>query len=332
MADQVLTMVEAAKQEAPSQSTGYIGIYAEAYQTNFVAPVVASDRVFTWRVEDGLPYTGSTGSRAIDADFDATQANLKTYESEVKAYGGKIKVDEYIVDNMPASMPFQEASQVRAFSRKHFIDTFEGTGGADHRGFRDWLGKDAASRPTASLTAGYEGQVVNAGSTASGDLLTLDMLDECIMKLDVIPGQSFIYGNEILTRRLMKLARGTVTDGTQYNTVYNPAEIGRFDGIYRNIPIVTAKDGKNANLLSTTEYDATTNQNTLSLYFVTWGMEHALYFSTSPTGVAGVPMPQVVDANDGSNYQYKRFKFYVGLVPQQPRCVVRLRGLKNAIS
>jgi hypothetical protein len=325
-------MVEAAKQEAPSVSTGYIGIYANAYQTNFVAPVVASDRVHTWRVEDGLPYTGTTGSRAIDADFDATQANLKNYESEVKAYGGKIKADEYIVDNMPASLPFQNAMQVKAFARKQFIDTFEGTGGADLRGIRDFYGKDEASRPAASLSPGYEGQVVNAGSTASGDVLTLDMLDECFGKWDVIPGQSYIYGNEILIRRLMKLARGTVTDGTQYNTVYNPSEIGRFDGVYRNVPLVIARDGKNANLLSVTEYDATTNQNTLSLYFVTWGLEHCMYFSTSPAGVSGVPIPQVVDASDGSNYQYKRFKFYVGFAPKQPRACVRLRGLKNSVS
>jgi hypothetical protein len=179
---------------------------------------------------------------------------------------------------------------------------------------------------------GYSGQVINAGSTASGDLLTLDMLDECLMKIEVIPGQTFIYGNQILTRRLMKLSRGAATDGTQYNVNYNPAEIGRFDGLYRGVPIVTAIDGKNENLLSVTEYDTTTNQNTLSLYFVTWGTEHCSYFSTNPAGVAGVPLPQVTDQNDGSNYQYKRFKHYVGFVPQQPRGVVRLRHLKNAVA
>ena len=114
MSDQVLTLVEAAKAEAPSQKTGYIGIYAEAYQPNFVAPVLASDRTFPWDVEDDLSYTGSTGSRLIDADFDATQANFKHYDSDVKAYGGKIKVDEYMVDNMPMALPRQESSQVKS--------------------------------------------------------------------------------------------------------------------------------------------------------------------------------------------------------------------------
>lgn len=329
MSDQVYTLVEAAKAEAPSQTTGYIGIYANAYQPNFVAPVQPTDRTFVWDVEDDLPYTGSTGSRAIDADFDATQANFKHYESDVKAYGGKIKVDEYIVDNMPASMPRQEASQVSAFARKQFIDTFEGVGGADLRGARDWLGRDVASRGGV-VSAGYEKQLIAAGTGSGGDLLTLDMLDDLLARMIIIPGQTFIYCNDILTRRIAKLNRGNSSDG--YNVVYNPAEIGRFDGLYKGVPIVTARDGKNADLLSTTEYDATTNQNTMSLYSITWGIEQATYFSTNPTGVSGVPMPIIEEQNDGSNYKYKRFKFYVGLAPQQPRSIARLYGLKNAIA
>lgn len=330
MADQVITLVEAAKAEPESKNTGYIGIYATAYQTNYMAPVQSSDRTFAWSVEDDLPYTGSTGSRLIDADFDATQANFKPYESNVKAYGGKIKVDEYIADNMPMSMPRQESAQVRAFARKLCIDTFQGTGGADIRGVRDWLGGDSASRSAALIAAGYENQVVEAGTTGSGDVLTLNMLDDAIARVDVIPGQTAIYADDILVRLIKSLNRGNNTSG--YNVVYDPAEIGRFDYVYNGLPIVTMRDGKNADMLSTTEYDATTNQNTLSLYVITWGVEHATYFSTSPRGVAGVPLPQITDTSDGSNYQYKRFKFYVGFAPQQPRSVCRLRGLKNALS
>lgn len=332
MADSNLTLVEAAKLEPESAATGYIGIYANSYQTNYIAPVLSSGRTFAWNVEDDLPYTGSTGSRAIDADFDTSTADFKPYESEVKLYGGKIKCDEYFRDLMPDSVARQESTQVKAFARKQFIDTFEGTGTNDLRGIRDWLGKDESTRPTASLTPGYENQVVNAGSTASGDLLTIDMMDQILSLVDVIPGQTAIYCNDILTRRFMKLSRG-MTDGTTYNLQFDPNEFGRFDGIYRGIPIVTAKDGKNANLLSVTEYDVTSVQATLSLYIVTWGPEHAAYFSPNPAGVAGVPLPQVTGPlSDGTNYTFKRFKHYVGFVPQVPRCVVRLRGIKNAVA
>lgn len=329
MADQVLTLVEAAKAEPESQKTGYIGIYAESYQTNYVAPVQDSDRTFTWDVEDSLPYTGATGSRQIDADFDATQAYFKHYETDVKAYGGKIKVDEYIYDNMPKSIPRQEGSQVRAFARKQVIDTFEGAGGADLRGIRDWFGGDVASDGQV-IAPGYENQVVDAGTTANGDLLTLDMLDDVIGKVDVMYGSTFIYCNDILARRIKKLNRGN--DSSGYNVNYTPSEIGRFDSVYMGIPIVTLRDGNNTDLLSTTEYDDTTNATTMSLYVVTWGIEHATYFSTNPSGVAGVPMPMIEVQNDGSNYKYKRFKFYVGFAPQQPRSIARLKKLKNALS
>ena len=326
----VLTLVEAAKLEPEAQATGYLGIYANAYQTNFVAPVQPSDRTYTWNVEDDLSYTGSTGSRAIGSDFTATVANYKPYSSEVKAYGGKVQVDEYILDNMPRSVPAQRASQVRSFARKYFIDTFQGSGSADIRGIRDWLGGDSSTRPAASIAPGYENQVINAGTTANGDLITMDMLDEVISKVEVIQGQTFIYCNDIITRKIKSLNRGNTT--AAYNVVYDPADIGRFDHLYQNIPIVTAKDGKNANLFSTTEYDATTNQTTLSLYVVTWGVEMCTYFSTNPAGVAGTPVPSVTVQNDGSNYMYERFKFYVGLAPQKPRSIARLRGLKNAMS
>lgn len=330
MSDQVYTLVEAAKAEAPSVATGFIGIYAEAYQPNFVAPIQQSDRTYVWDVEDDLPYTGSTGSRLVGSDFDATQGNFKPYESAVKAYGGKIKVDEYIVDNMPRSMPRQISSQIRAFSRKLFVDTFQGTGGADLRGIRDWLGGDSASRPAALIAAGYENQIINAGTGANGDLLTLDMLDDAIARVEIIPGSTFIYCNDIITRKIKQLNRGNVSAG--YNVNFSPDQIGVWDEMYNGIPVITARDGKNADLLSTTEYDNTTNQSTLSLYVVTWGMEATTYFSSSPAGVSGVPMPMITEQNDGSNFKYWRFKHYVGFAPQLPRGIVRLRGLKNSLS
>jgi hypothetical protein len=230
---------------------------------------------------------------------------------------------------MPMSMPRQESSQVRAFARKQFVDTFQGAGGADLRGIRDWFGGNVASNGRV-ISPGYENQEVAAGATASGDVLTLDMLDDTIARCDVRYGSTFIYCNDVVTRRIQKLGRGNDANG--YNVNYNPDEIGRFDALYHGIPIITTRDGKNTDLLSITEYDNTTNQNTMSLYVVTWGPEHATYFSTNPTGVAGVPMPMVEEQNDGSNYKYKRFKFYLGFAPQQPRAIARLRKLKNAVS
>ena len=330
MADQEFTLVEAAKMEPEGPNTGFIGIYAEAYQNTFVAPVIPTDRTYPWTVtDDDLPYTGSTGSRLVGSDFDATQTNTKPYSSEVKAYGGKIKVDEYIVDNMPQSVPVQQMGQVKGFARKLFIDTFEGTGTADLKGARTWLGGDLALA-NAVTDPGYEEQVIRAGTTANGDLLDLDMLDELISKVETT-NNTFIYMNDILVRRIKKLNRGRNSDG--YNVTYDKSQIGMFDYVYDGIPIISMKDGKNANMLSTTEYDSGgNNQSTMSAYAVTWGTEATTYFSTNAAGVSGTPIPMVADQNDGSNFLYKRFKFYVGLAPQMPRGIARLSYLKNALS
>ena len=330
MADTIMSLVEAAKAEAPSTKTGYIGIYANAYQPNYVAPVQKSGRVWDWTVEDSLPHTGSSSSRAIGSDFDATQANFKPYESKVKAYGGKIKVDRYIKYNMPESMPRQQESQIKAFARSAFIDTFEGTGGSAMRGIRHWLGGDATTYSALAIAPGYENQIVSAGATSGGVAISLDMLDEAISKVDVRPGKTFIYANFVLVRGIQKLNRGNVSAG--HNVVFDPSQIGTFSMVYDNIPIVQTTDGKNADLLSTTEYDYSNGvQTTMSLYIVTWDDDAATYFSTNPQGISGVPLPILDNDGDGSNYQYERFEFYVGFVPQIPRSVVRLMNLKNAL-
>jgi hypothetical protein len=319
MADQELTLLEAAKLEKPSYAAGLIGTYAEAYPNFAVAPIVPSDRIYSWDVEDDLPYTGSTGSRLVGADFDSSQGNVKPYASEVKAYGGKIQVDEYIEDNLPRSVAAQEIMQLKAFARKAFIDTFEGAGGADFRGIRDWLLYDSA----------FSGQTIDA-SGSSQAIITLDMLDELLSKMVITPFTQ-IYANPVVLRLINKLNRGNVSEG--YNVVRNDAQVGVPLRTYNGIPLIPTSDGKNTNLLSTVEPDYATTATSCSLYCVTWGMEGAIYHSSNTTrGANGAPVPQIVRAQPGTNYNYTRFKYYLGFAPTTVRCVGRIRYLKNAMS
>jgi len=318
MADQEITLIEAAKLEKPSYETGLIGTYAEAYPNFAVAPIVPSDRIYSWNVEDDLPYTGSTGSRLVGSDFDSTQGNVKPYSSEVKAYGGKIQVDEYIEDNLQASVATQEIMQMKAFARKAFIDTFQGSGGADFRGIKDWLANDSM----------FAGQTVGA-STTSQAVLSLDMLDELLSKIVIGPGTQ-IVGNPILIRKIWNLNRGNISNG--YLVVSPREQVGMVPMNYNGIPLIMASDGKNANLLSTTEADAASTATSCSLYVVTWGQEGALYHSSNSTGAGGVPMPQIIKGIPGTNYTYTRVKYYLGFAPTSIRCIGRIRYLKNDMS
>lgn len=318
-----VTLLEASKLMEPSRKAGVVQIYADAYQPLSSATVIntGGKASYAWRVEDDLAHT-SGGKRNVGSDFTATYGNAKPYESDVKIYGGKIQVDEYIMDHSPASMNFQEASQIRSHAREFTVDLFEGTGGTSLRGFRDWMQNDTA----------YAGQETWAGSTANGDVLTEAMIDELISDVNVVQGQSFFYCADIVARRMKYIAKGQVSNQSRVN--YTSDEWGKWNFTYDGIPVVVLRDGKNSDLLSTTEYDyGTANQTTCSLYLVTWGQDMASLFSSSAiVAPNGVPLPKMTKENDGSNFKYERLTWYVGLAPHQPRCMGRIKGVKNSIS
>ena len=87
-----ITLLEAAKLMEPSRKQGIVQIYADAYDILRSAPVVSTGgrMAYAWNAEDDLAYTGSSGSRNVNADFTASQGDTKPLESQVKIYGGKI--------------------------------------------------------------------------------------------------------------------------------------------------------------------------------------------------------------------------------------------------
>jgi len=318
----VLTLVEAAKMMEPSKKAGVVDIYAKAYQPMGVVPVLSTGgkSAYQWTVDDGLSHT-SGGKRNVGSDFTASAGRKKPYESEVKIYGGKIQVDTYIRDHSPASIEFEQSQQIKSYARELVVDIFEGAGGTSLRGFRDWMLYDAA----------YSGQEVSAGTTAGGDLPTLDKMDELVEKIDRTP-DTFLYMTEINARYIKKLSRGN--DTAQQRMQYGMNEFGTWSWMYDSIPVIILRDGKGTGLLSTVEIDGAASLSTsMSIYCIAWGPESAALFSSSQiVGANGVPLPKVVEQFDGSNYIYQRMEWYVGLVPHKPRCIARLKYVKNAVA
>ena len=310
-----ISLLEAARGMAPSRERGIIEIYASENPILSTAPVLESGATHLWKVEDRLPYTTSAnGTRAVNADFTASQGATKAYEGKVKIYGGKIQVDRYIQHNYSASVVNDEMLQIKAMSRQLFIDIFEGAGGQYLRGIADWTTSDAA----------YTGQVVDAGASTTPVALTLDAIDELLSKVNRIPGKTVLYMNDTPYRTLQKICRGNVSTGP--NVVYGAGEIGRFDGMYDGVPIVVTKDGKGDNLLSITELDKSGgSSNSQSIYAVTWSEEMATLFSSNSSTI-----PQILAKADGSNYNYEVLEWFVGFAPQAPRSVARMKYVKNA--
>lgn len=316
-----MTLLEAAKQMEPSRRAGVLQTYASAYHPMTVAPVIntGGKSVYTWSIEDSVAHT-SGGKRNVNADFTASEGATKPFESDMKIYGGKIQVDRYIQYHSPAAVQFQEENQIRANAREFTIDLFEGSGGTSLRGFRDWL----------LYESGYTGQEVSAGSTASGVVITTPMIDELESKVDRIPGKTFFYCRDMVARRLRYLSKGAVSN--EVDMQYKLGEFGMWDGAYDGIPIVTLRDGKGTDLLSVAEIDGSPSaSDTCSLYLVTWGDDMAALASSSGAG-AGFPMPMITKMADGTNYNYEAIEWFVTAVPHRPRCIARVKHIKNAIA
>jgi len=318
-----ITLLEAGKLMEASRKAGVVQTYAEAYQPMQVAPVIntGGKASYKWIVEDDLAHNTAASVRNVQADFTASQGDVKPYESDTKIYGGKIQIDEYIVDHSPASVAFQERSQIRSHARALTVDLFEGEGGTHLRGWRHWLLNDAA----------FAGQQISAGAAASGTLLSSPMVDELIGRVNRGPG-TYFYCREIVARRLRVISKGQAANEQRMNYAKN--EFGMWSWMYDEIPIIVLQDGKGTDLLSVTEIDgAATNSDTCSLYLINWGEEAASLFSSNPTiGANGVPIPKLTVQNDGSNYQYERLTWYVGNVPHTIRDIGRIRYIKNATS
>ena len=318
MADQVHTLLEASKLMEPSRKTGVVDVYASNSKILMNAPVIntGGKASYQWTEEEDLAYT-SGGSRNVGSDFDATQGNVAPYESPVKIYGGKIKVDEYIIDHSPASIRNQENSQIKSFSRRFDIDIFEGAGGTPLRGIKDWVTNQTQ----------YQGQLMDASSTTQSDL-TMDLMDEFVEMIDRTD-MTYIYMNQYPWRKLKALARGLASTSQRIN--YGPTEFGKFTPMYDGIPIVVMRDGAGNDMLSKTESDAAGTANTTSVYAAAWGLESAALFSSnSMVAPNGVPVPKLTVENDGTNFKYERMTWYVGFVPHKPRCVARLRYVTSA--
>jgi hypothetical protein len=316
-----ISLLEAARGMSVSRDRAIIEIYARESQVLSTAPVLQTGPVHLWKVEDALPYaTAATGTRAINSDFTASQGRSKAYEGKVKVYGGKIQVDRYISHNYPQSVVFDEMMQVKALSRQLTWDVFEGSGGQYLRGVWDWCTYDSA----------YSGQVVQSGATTTPVVITTDMLDELLSKINIVPGKTFIYMNDYPCRKILKDTKNSEYIGLSAS--YTPDNLNGFAGVYSGfgpaVPIICMKDGKGTDILSTTQADYSSSGSTSqSVYAVTWGDQMASLFSSN-----GNTIPVIQRKSDGTNYEYEVLEWFVGFAPQMPRAIGVLKSIKNALS
>lgn len=305
-----MTMLEAAKTIKNPKERGIVMTYALAYHPLTAMPIETEPTgQFRWNVDEQLPYT-SGGTRAINGSWTATRANVAPFSSTAKIYGGEVKVDRYINEVNPGRVAHEKQMQIAARAYMWTKDMFEGAGGNDLRGIKDWIDNETL----------FANQNQDLGSSSAGYRLMTDDLDKLLSMLDVVPGRTFIYCSDNIGLRCRKLQRGNQATGDiGYLNQHQPSQWGYFSGNYAGVPIVVLKDGKGTDLLSTTDGDGSSTV----VYGVTYGPSAFTGFQTSG--------PKVIPLTNNDVYNYFDMEWYVGIVPQSIRCIARLRYVKNSV-
>ena len=305
------TLIEISKTMPEGMDKGIIETYALAYHPLMAMPMQSAiGGIFKWNIEDTLPHT--TGfTRAVNADFTATFGKKQPFNATAKIYGGKVQIDRYLAAVDPSQVAYDRIGQVKAKAYGATKDIFEGAGGNSMLGANHYFDNVEI----------FNTQTVNAGTASIGAVVTTDMMDELISKVNVVPGRTYIYTTDAVERRLMKLSRGANVSGdTSYQMRYSKNEWGYWQGDYAGIPIISLKDGKGANLLSATQGDGSSS----TVYCITYGDEMFTGFQLGGN--------VALDLKDGTNYNYFVIEHYMGVAPCAIRCMARLRYVSDAIA
>jgi hypothetical protein len=303
-----VTLLEQARTIENPQAQKIVNVFALEYAINTLMPYTGgvSGFFYPWTVADTLP---TVAPRDFNAEFTADHGKSSNYQVPWKNYGGVLKVDKALKKGNPTGAVRQEIMQLQAIAKKWAQDCIAGTGGVSMTGIHGFI------------SSFFPGQVVNAGTTASGDLLTLAMMDSA---LDLISDPSAIFCTKKVRNRLTALARTATT----HNINFEIDQFGMKVMHFNKIPVYVMQDEMtSADILSTTEIDgAGTNSDTSSLTIVRFGEDGVHGFTPDPSAVISV----TEESRD--NFDQKRLEKNAAIVVEVPRAAVRVRYIKEAVS
>lgn len=305
-----LTLVEASK-IAMGQDQVMLATVMELYArgSDIVAAMPfdnISGAAETFLREKTLP---NAGFRKINAGYTEGTGETDRITENLAIAGGDLDVDKFLVDTQgPNQRAIQEGMKIKALSLTIAKTVVKGTVYTTPESF-DGL----ELRMT-------DDQLIAAGSTASGDALSLLKLDEMI---DAVEDPTHLIMNKTMRRRLTVAARTTTVGG--YIT-YDVDAFGRRVTKYNDLPILVAdKDETNTDIMAFDELASTgTGLACTSIYCVS-------FMSDGLVGLQNGPM----DVRDLGEIESKpvyrtRIEWYITISMRRPRSGARLYGITNA--
>lgn len=303
-----LTLVESAKLALGRDETlkaTVMELYAKASDLMQYIPfedITGNSLVFNR--EQTLP---SVGFRALNESYSEGSGTVDRVTEVLAIAGGDLDVDVYLMKTGNANQRGnQEAMKIKAMSLSMTKTMIKGDVESTPKEF-DGLQVRCTND-----------QLIDQGSSAGGDVLSLAKLDELI---DTVDEPTHLLMNKTMRRRLSGAARSTSVGG--YIT-YELDAFGRRVTKYNDLPILIAdKDNNYDDIMPFTEAAASGSSVCTSIYCL----------SFAENGVVGL-QNGAMDVRDMGEIDTKpvyrtRIEWYITLALLRARAAARLRYVKD---
>jgi len=299
----VLTLVEAAKLHASNGEYRKAGItmaFAKGTPLLGALPIVPiQGNSYAWNEEGVLP---TVAYRGINATYTASEGKITPRTESIKIVGGTLDVDRAIVAMLGEDKrSSQEALKAKAVSQQVGYSLIHG---------------DAST--TSSNIDGLSNRFPIGGTRAVSNgtaALSMKILDQGI---DETSSPTHIMMNRAMARNITAYLR---SNGTAIQMGVD--QFGKRVQMYNDLPILIADPvdvDSSYQALPFSEASSTT-----SIYVMSLGTE-ALHLVQGGSGM----VIEDLRTTDGGTIYRTLVEWYIGLVPEGPRCVTRVTGITNA--
>jgi len=306
-----LTLIEAAKimlNRGEVQRSAIVETYPRSSDILRVLPFRdIPGNAYAYNQEQTLP---GIGFRQINGSYTASTGIINPEVEPLVIAGGDIGVDPFIIktggEGVRATHKLMKTKALALAWTKTFIKGNSTTTPAEFDGLQVRL---------------IGNQLVSAGSTNTGDALSLTILDQLI---DAVDNPTHLIMNKAMRRRLSVAARTPAVGG---NIIWTLDQFGRRIAAYDDLPILIMDfDHTGTQILPFTEAPATAGGTSVStsIYCVSIG-------DGMLEGIQNGDIdPRSLGEQASTVTELDRIEWYNGIVLEHPRCAARLYGITNA--
>lgn len=303
-----LTLIEAAKRETGDvYRRGVIEMFAASSDIMASLPFVTiAGNAYHYNLEQALP---GVAFRGVNEAYTPSTGVLNPKTEALTIAGGDLDVDVFIVQTMGGQdqRSAQEAMKVKSLSAAWTLKFIKGDSSTEPREFDGLQSRFAGT------------QLIDAGATAGGDVLSLSKMDEL---LDAVNNPTHLIMSRAM-RRFFRAARSSATVGG--NIQQEIDDFGKPVLTYAGLPILTG-------------YEASDNDAILPFDEASPGGGAAASTSIyavnfSEMGIIGLQSGEMQVRDLGELQTAPQFRtrveWYVAIAVLNGRAGARLRGIKT---